>query len=63
MITRTFITIDTYQFEVETVGKWTEKMFKEKFENNVLTPHLKWRNAYSQIKKAYAKVCGEQSSL
>lgn len=53
MDNRTFITVDGYKFEVNTIGKYTEKQFQQAFEK---LPNFHWRNAFKQIKKEHAKL-------
>ena len=47
------IIIDGYKFEVNTIGKYTEKQFKLAFE---ALPNFHWQNAFKQLKKEYAKL-------
>lgn len=54
--TRTFIKIDGYPFELETVGKWTEKQFMETYQDGTKAPNLHVKNAWKIIKKEYAKL-------
>lgn len=57
MENRTFITIDGYKFEVNTIGKYTESQFRDTFKD---LPNFHWQNAFKQIKKKYNE-CGFSS--
>lgn len=52
-IPRTMITIDGYKFEVNTIGKYTERDFKEAFEN---LSNFHWKNAYRQVRKKWLEI-------
>lgn len=54
------IVIDGYKFEVNTIGKYTEKQFKESFKD---LPNFHWQNAYRQIIKAYVAIGGNSEEL
>jgi hypothetical protein len=53
---RTFITIDGYKFELNTIGKWTEKQFMEFYLDGTKAPNLHVKNAWKQIQKEYKKI-------
>ena len=55
-MTRTFITIDGYQFDISIIGKWTEKQFTDFYKDGTKAPNLHVKNAWKTIKKEYAKL-------
>lgn len=59
MENRTFITIDGYKFEVNTIGKYTETQFRDTFKD---LANFHWQNAFKQIKKKYNEINVEARS-
>jgi hypothetical protein len=61
-IPRTMITIDGYRFELNTIGKWTEKQFTDFYLDGTKAPNLHVKNAWNKIKKEYAKLIKDVES-